>query len=102
MLSAVNGADTGANVKTASEGNVPSVPSVPSSVIIPQQAAQRNYASRECGAKVLFSNDEAENKVCLLNTVAIDSRLSVEIMRSSRIQRRIDRICSLQPTVYDC
>uniref|UniRef100_F1KSQ3 Protein osteopotentia n=1 Tax=Ascaris suum TaxID=6253 RepID=F1KSQ3_ASCSU len=67
LLSAVNGADTGANVKTASEGNVPSVPSVPSSVIIPQQAAQRNYASRECGAKVLFSNDEAENKNAVLN-----------------------------------
>uniref|UniRef100_A0A915BH74 SUN domain-containing protein n=1 Tax=Parascaris univalens TaxID=6257 RepID=A0A915BH74_PARUN len=67
LLNAVNGADTGANVKAASEGNVPSVPSVPSSVIIPQQAAQRNYASRECGAKVLFSNTEAENKNAVLN-----------------------------------
>lgn len=31
--------------------------------VISQEAAARNYASKECGAKVLFSNDEAENKV---------------------------------------
>ncbi|VDN43892.1 unnamed protein product [Gongylonema pulchrum] len=39
------------------------VTSLPSPDIIPQQATPRNYASRDCGAKVLFSNEEAENKV---------------------------------------
>lgn len=31
--------------------------------IISEEATARNYASKECGAKVLFSNAEAENKV---------------------------------------
>ncbi|VDN84261.1 unnamed protein product, partial [Brugia pahangi] len=35
--------------------------------IISQEATARNYASKECGAKVLFSNDEAENKNAVLN-----------------------------------
>ncbi|VDK42788.1 unnamed protein product [Anisakis simplex] len=32
-----------------------------------EAATQRNYASRDCGAKVLFSNDEAENRNAVLN-----------------------------------
>ncbi|VIP00086.1 Uncharacterized protein BM_BM18145 [Brugia malayi] len=35
--------------------------------MISQEATARNYASKECGAKVLFSNDEAENKNAVLN-----------------------------------
>lgn len=30
-------------------------------------AAKRNYASKECGAKVLYANAEAENKGAVLN-----------------------------------
>ena len=29
--------------------------------------SKRNYASKECGAKVLYSNEEAENKGAILN-----------------------------------
>lgn len=35
----------------------------PPTDILPQEAALRNYASKDCGAKVLFSNEEAENRV---------------------------------------
>lgn len=36
-------------------------------VIPPPEIAKRNYASKECGAKVLLTNEEAEHKNAVLN-----------------------------------
>ncbi|VDM44400.1 unnamed protein product [Toxocara canis] len=66
-LGSASSADTGATVKMVSERSASSLPNVPSPMAIPQEATQRNYASKECGAKVLFSNDEAENRNAVLN-----------------------------------
>lgn len=35
--------------------------------IVPITTAKRNYASKECGAKIVFANPEAENKGAILN-----------------------------------
>uniref|UniRef100_A0A0K0D2H4 SUN domain-containing protein n=1 Tax=Angiostrongylus cantonensis TaxID=6313 RepID=A0A0K0D2H4_ANGCA len=43
------------------------LPSVGSQQLPPSSAATRNYASKECGAKVLHSNAEAENTKAILN-----------------------------------
>ncbi|VDM75440.1 unnamed protein product [Strongylus vulgaris] len=43
------------------------LPSTQVQQIAPAAAATRNYASRECGAKVLLSNPEAENTKAILN-----------------------------------
>lgn len=48
----------GAILPSKIEGN-----SADNQVIHHQEAALRNYASSECGAKVLLSNKEVENKV---------------------------------------
>ncbi|XGW32566.1 hypothetical protein V3C99_017261 [Haemonchus contortus] len=42
-------------------------PSVRATQLPPGAAATRNYASKECGAKVLLSNPEAENTKAILN-----------------------------------
>ncbi|VDK42228.1 unnamed protein product, partial [Cylicostephanus goldi] len=43
------------------------LPSTQTQPIAPPTATTRNYASRECGAKVLLSNAEAENTKAILN-----------------------------------
>ncbi|KAJ1374106.1 hypothetical protein KIN20_036706 [Parelaphostrongylus tenuis] len=43
------------------------LPSVGSQQVPPSTPAARNYASKECGAKVLHSNSEAENTKAILN-----------------------------------
>ncbi|CAJ0610549.1 unnamed protein product [Cylicocyclus nassatus] len=43
------------------------MPSTQTQPIAPAAATTRNYASRECGAKVLLSNAEAENTKAILN-----------------------------------
>ncbi|KAL6722810.1 hypothetical protein Aduo_017896 [Ancylostoma duodenale] len=43
------------------------LPSTRTQEISPAAAATRNYASKECGAKVLLSNPEAENTKAILN-----------------------------------
>lgn len=49
--------------------------------MISQEATARNYASKECGAKVLFSNDEAENKVIICNSAYFCKKLIGTLLR---------------------
>lgn len=41
----------------------------PAPLVIGHGSALRNYAAKDCGAKVLFSNEEAENRVCFYSLV---------------------------------
>lgn len=64
------GAPTGATAPHAAGHAAPETPRV--LVAVPPlpthpAAATRNYASRECGAKVIYSNPEAENTKAVLN-----------------------------------
>lgn len=57
-------ADVTATVKPLpSDGTIASLAQQPNAF----ESPRRNYASKECGAKVLFANDEAENRNAVLN-----------------------------------
>ncbi|VDM98906.1 unnamed protein product [Thelazia callipaeda] len=66
--------------------------------IIPQEAAARNYASKECGAKVLFSNEEAENKNGVLNEKEADDYMRNPCERAEHKWLIIELCETVQPT----
>lgn len=54
----------------------------PSTTTIPVSTSditKRNYASKECGAKVLLANDEAEHRSAVLNDKERDGRNAVVV-----------------------
>uniref|UniRef100_A0A8R1YEG3 Suco-1 n=1 Tax=Pristionchus pacificus TaxID=54126 RepID=A0A8R1YEG3_PRIPA len=70
VAGSAEGAPTGATAPHAAGHAAPETPRV--LVAVPPlpahpAAATRNYASRECGAKVIYSNPEAENTKAVLN-----------------------------------
>ncbi|KAL3990951.1 Sad1 / UNC-like C-terminal family protein [Acanthocheilonema viteae] len=69
--------------------------------MISQEAAVRNYASKECGAKVLFSNDEAENKNAVLNEKEADDYMRNPCERAEHKWLIIELCETIQPTVLE-
>ncbi|EJD76412.1 hypothetical protein, variant [Loa loa] len=72
-----------------------------SSNMISQEATARNYASKECGAKVLFSNDEAENKNAILNEKEADDYMRNPCERAEHKWLIIELCETIQPTVLE-
>lgn len=68
---------------------------------IHQEAAQRNYASRECGAKVLFSNEETENKNAVLNEKEKDDYMRNPCEGAQHKWLIIELCETVQPTVIE-
>ncbi|EJW82543.1 hypothetical protein WUBG_06546 [Wuchereria bancrofti] len=69
--------------------------------MISQEATARNYASKECGAKVLFSNDEAENKNAILNEKEADDYMRNPCERAEHKWLIIELCETIQPTVLE-
>ncbi|CAG9531435.1 unnamed protein product [Cercopithifilaria johnstoni] len=69
--------------------------------MISQEATARNYASKECGAKVLFSNDEAENKNAILNEKEADDYMRNPCERAEHKWLVIELCETIQPTVLE-
>uniref|UniRef100_A0A915PDQ2 SUN domain-containing protein n=1 Tax=Setaria digitata TaxID=48799 RepID=A0A915PDQ2_9BILA len=69
--------------------------------MISQEAAARNYASKECGAKVLFSNEEAENKNAVLNEKEADDYMRNPCERAEHKWLIIELCETIQPTVLE-
>ncbi|KAM3727702.1 SUN domain-containing ossification factor [Dirofilaria immitis] len=69
--------------------------------MISQEATARNYASKECGAKVLFSNEEAENKNAILNEKEADDYMRNPCQRAEHKWLIIELCETIQPTVLE-
>uniref|UniRef100_A0A0R3RTQ3 SUN domain-containing protein n=1 Tax=Elaeophora elaphi TaxID=1147741 RepID=A0A0R3RTQ3_9BILA len=73
----------------------------PAPNMISQEATARNYASKECGAKVLFSNDEAENKNSILNEKEADDYMRNPCERAEHKWLIIELCETIQPTILE-
>uniref|UniRef100_A0A8R1XXS6 SUN domain-containing protein n=1 Tax=Onchocerca volvulus TaxID=6282 RepID=A0A8R1XXS6_ONCVO len=69
--------------------------------MISQEATARNYASKECGAKVLFSNEETENKNAILNEKEADDYMRNPCERAEHKWLIIELCETIQPTVLE-
>uniref|UniRef100_A0A0N4U6C7 SUN domain-containing protein n=1 Tax=Dracunculus medinensis TaxID=318479 RepID=A0A0N4U6C7_DRAME len=85
--------NNGAILPSKIEGN-----SADNQVIHHQEAALRNYASSECGAKVLLSNKEVENKNAVLNEKARDDYMRNPCERAQSKWFIIELCETIQPT----
>uniref|UniRef100_A0A0N5AMJ0 SUN domain-containing protein n=1 Tax=Syphacia muris TaxID=451379 RepID=A0A0N5AMJ0_9BILA len=65
---------------------------------IEQQSTLRNYASKECGAKVLFSNAEAENRNAILNEKEADDYMRNPCERAQQKWVIFELCETIQPT----
>ncbi|MFH4976964.1 hypothetical protein AB6A40_003673 [Gnathostoma spinigerum] len=69
--------------------------------VVLTEAAKRNYASKECGAKVLFSNEEAENKNAPLNEREKDEYMRNPCERAKQKWLIVELCETIQPSVIE-
>ncbi|KAI1722996.1 SUN domain-containing protein 2 [Ditylenchus destructor] len=65
------------------------------------ESPPRNYASKECGAKVIFANDEAENKAAVLNDKERDDYMRNPCEKAQNKFLIIELCESIQPTTME-
>uniref|UniRef100_A0A915DY93 SUN domain-containing protein n=1 Tax=Ditylenchus dipsaci TaxID=166011 RepID=A0A915DY93_9BILA len=67
----------------------------------PLESPRRNYASKECGAKVIFANDEAENKNAVLNDKERDDYMRNPCDRAQNKFLIVELCENIQPTMLE-
>uniref|UniRef100_A0A914DRE4 SUN domain-containing protein n=1 Tax=Acrobeloides nanus TaxID=290746 RepID=A0A914DRE4_9BILA len=69
--------------------------------IVPITTAKRNYASKECGAKIVFANPEAENKGAILNDKEKDEYMRNPCEKAQNKFLVIELCETIQPTIVE-
>ncbi|KAI6230325.1 SUN domain-containing ossification factor [Aphelenchoides fujianensis] len=73
----------------------------PPLVIAPAELPKRNYASRECGAKVLLANEEAEHRNAVLNDKERDEYMRNPCEKAKNKFLVIELCETIQPTLLE-
>lgn len=99
IVSLSNGAQDSPSASTAGENNGNFMAQkVSGSLVVAQGSTLRNYASKECGAKVLFSNEEAENRNAVLNEKEADDYMRNPCERAQHKWIIFELCETIQPT----
>lgn len=88
------------NLQSSTVNNGGKVQVSPESTVS-HKATPRNYASKECGAKILFSNEEAQNTVSICYFVNVTFEIFGILMPFLNIRVCIFLICWLS-CHFDC